>query len=213
VRIRWPVWVAALGIAVVAGVTVSVLHQKNAPAAIQHPAAPAFGAAASWAEGERKAPDFSLTDQRGAPVSIARMHGRPAIVTFIDPLCRDLCPLEAKVLMQMVKRFPAGQRPAIISVSVNPPGDTRENFALVARHWGLGAEWYWAAGPKAKLAEVWRKYQIGVQTQSKVVAGVKVVSVLHTEGSYVIDKDGYERALYLYPFQASDIEKAVHSLD
>jgi cytochrome oxidase Cu insertion factor (SCO1/SenC/PrrC family) len=134
-------------------------------------------------------------------------------VTFIDPLCRNLCPLEAKVLMQMVQRFPTGQRPAIISVSVNPPGDTKANYALVAKHWGLDADWYWAAGPKAKLAAVWRKYQIEVQTLSKVVAGVKVVSVAHTEGSYVIDKNGYERALFLYPFQASDIEKTVHSLD
>jgi cytochrome oxidase Cu insertion factor (SCO1/SenC/PrrC family) len=213
VRIRWPVWAAALGVAVVAGVTFSVLHQKNAPAAIDHPAAPAFTAAASWQAGERKAPEFQLTDQHGAPISLARMHGRPVIVTFIDPLCRNLCPLEAKVLMQMVQRFPAGQRPAIISVSVNPPGDTKANYALVAKHWGLGADWYWAAGPKAKLAAVWRKYQIEVQTLSKVVAGVKVVSVAHTEGSYVIDKNGYERALFLYPFQASDIEKTVHSLD
>jgi len=206
------VWAAALGIAVVAGVTFAVLHQRNAPAAIQYPAAPAFTAAASWKASQRKAPDFQLTDQRGAPISIARMRGRPVIVTFIDPLCRNLCPLEAKVLMQMVHRFPAAQRPAIISVSVNPPGDTRENYALVAKHWGLDADWYWAAGPKPQLAAVWRKYQIEVETLSKVVAGVKVVSVVHTEGSYVIDKSGYERALFLYPFQAADVEKTIRSL-
>ena len=212
-RIRWPVWVVALGVAAVAGVTLAVVRESRAPAATEPATAPGFAAIATWAAGARRAPDFDLTDQNGAPISLAALRGRPLIVTFIDPLCRNLCPLEATILMRMARRVPAGARPTIVSVSVNPWGDTKANFALDAKHWRLGADWRWAVGPEAKLAAVWREYQIQVQVQKKIVAGVTVRSIAHTEGSYVIDRNGYERALFLYPFTAADVAKVVTSLD
>src|SRR5262249_11663559 len=54
----------------------------------------------TWPAGERPAPAFALSDQGGKPVTLASLHGRPAIVTFIDPLCRDFCPREASVLSE-----------------------------------------------------------------------------------------------------------------
>jgi cytochrome oxidase Cu insertion factor (SCO1/SenC/PrrC family) len=212
VRIGWPVWAVVLGVAAVAGVTFAILRQSQAPAAIQAPVARRFAAAATWAAGTRKAPDFTLTDQHGAPISLASLRGRPVIVTFIDPLCRNLCPLEAKVLMQMTRRVPAAKRPTIVSVSVNPWGNTKANFALDAEHWQLGPDWRWAAGSQSKLAPVWRAYQIEVQVLKKAVAGVTVRQIAHTEGSYVIDRDGFERALFLYPFRAVDVAKTVNAL-
>ncbi|MGH3002691.1 MAG: SCO family protein [Gaiellaceae bacterium] len=211
-RIRWPVWAVVLGVAAVAGAAFAILRDQRAPAAIDAPAASRFAAAATWAAGTRKAPDFQLTDQHGKPISLASLRGRPAIVTFIDPLCRNLCPLEAKILMQAVQRIPAAKRPTIVSVSVNPWGNTKADFALDAKHWRLGPEWRWAAGSHAKLAAVWQKYEIGVQVQKKVVAGVTVREIVHTEGSYVIDGNGYERALFLYPFRAADVEKTINAL-
>jgi hypothetical protein len=37
--------------------------------------------------------------------------------------------------------------------------------------------------------------------------------VIHTEGSYLIDTRGFERALFLYPFRAADIESELERLD
>ncbi|MBV8220681.1 MAG: hypothetical protein JO325_19635, partial [Solirubrobacterales bacterium] len=51
--------------------------------------------AASWPANSRPAPPFVLRDQTGHTVSVARYRGRPVILTFTDPLCRNLCPLEA----------------------------------------------------------------------------------------------------------------------
>ena len=67
--------------------------------------------ASSWGAGDRRAPDFSLRDQDGQPVSLAADRGHPVIVTFVDPLCRNFCPLEAQVLNQMEARSrpPAGR--------------------------------------------------------------------------------------------------------
>jgi cytochrome oxidase Cu insertion factor (SCO1/SenC/PrrC family) len=198
---------------VAAGVTFAVLRGSRAPAAIEAPAARPIAAVATWPAGSRRAPDFQLTDQHGAAISLSSLRGRPVIVTFIDPVCRSLCPLEARVLMQMTRQLPAAKRPAIVSVSVNPWANTKANFALDAKHWQLGSAWRWAVGSHAKLAAVWRRFQIQVLIQKKVVAGVTVRSIAHTEGTYLIDRNGYERALFLYPFTAADVAKTVTSLE
>ncbi len=200
------------GVAVVAGVVLVIVRESRAPAATEVSAAPQGGPVATWPSGSRRAPGFRLNDQHGVPISLALLRGRPVVVTFIDPLCRNLCPLEAKVLMQMARQVPAAKRPTVVSVSVNPRADSLANFALDQQHWQLDASWRWAMGPQTRLARVWRDYGIGVQVVTKVVAGVTVRSVVHTEGSYVIDRDGYERALFLYPFTADDVAKTVMSL-
>jgi cytochrome oxidase Cu insertion factor (SCO1/SenC/PrrC family) len=198
------VWGAVLAVAAIAGVTIALSRESRAPAAVVQPAAP-FSAVATWKARARPAPGFDLVDLRGAALSLTSLRGRPVIVTFIDPVCRNLCPLEAKVLMRAVARLPAADRPTIVSVSVNPAEDTAVNFTQDAVHWRLGGAWRWGVGTERQLAAVWRKYGIEVQVMKKVVAGVTVRSVVHTEGSFVIDQAGDERALFLYPFTAADI--------
>jgi hypothetical protein len=48
--------------------------------------------------------------------------------------------------------------------------------------------------------------------QTKRLAGVTVHDVLHTEEAYVLDARGFERALFLFPFRASDVERTIRSL-
>ena len=50
------------------------------------------------------------------------------ILAFIDPVCRNLCPLEAKVLNSVPSQLPASSRPAIVAVSVNPWGQAAANL-------------------------------------------------------------------------------------
>jgi cytochrome oxidase Cu insertion factor (SCO1/SenC/PrrC family) len=200
-----------LGVAAIAGIAIALSRESRAPAATVGPAAP-FSAVATWKAGVRRAPGFHLVDQRGAALSLASLRGRPVIITFIDPVCRNLCPLEAKVLMRAVARIPAAARPTIVSVSVNPAENTALNFRQDAVHWRLGGAWRWGVGTQRQLAAVWRKYGIEVQVLKKVVAGVTVRSVVHTEGSFVIDRAGYQRALFLYPFTAADVAQSLRGL-
>jgi cytochrome oxidase Cu insertion factor (SCO1/SenC/PrrC family) len=200
-----------LGVAAAAGASYAIGRSRGASPAILHPAAPASSAAATWRAGARRAPNFTLVDQHGKPISMLSLRGRPVVVTFIDPVCRDLCPFEAKVLMAASRRLPASQRPVIVSVSVNPWADTKTNFAVDAVHWRLGANWRWALGGERELATVWRRYQIGVQVLRRVVSGISLRTIVHTEASYIVDRSGYERALFLYPFSANDVERALRA--
>lgn len=166
----------------------------------------------SWPAGKRPAPNFRLEDQHGKPVSIAAFHGRPLIVTFIDPLCRNFCPLEAAQLDDLVRRLPAGQRPGIVAVSVNVYGNARANLMQDVAKWRLGPEWRWAIGSPKQLSSVWRRYEIGVQVVTKRIAGTTIHEVGHTEAAYLIDGRGYERALFLWPFAAGDVRAALGRL-
>ena len=115
--------------------------------------------------GARRAPDFALRDQRGQPISLRSLRGRTVILAFIDPVCRNLCPLEAKVLMRAVRSLPAAQRPVVVAVSVNPWANTRANFAVDKTHWHLGHEWHWAVGSGQQVAAVRPRFNHAVATQ------------------------------------------------
>jgi len=167
---------------------------------------------ATWPAGKRPAPDFRLHDEAGRPLSLHALRGKPVILTFIDPVCRNLCPLEARVLSDAAAVLPGSAKASIVSVSVNPWADTRANFRLDAQKWRLGRSWRWAVGSYRQLAPVWRKYDIGVQVQRRVIAGVTVREVAHTEGAYIIDANGNVRALFLYPFRTDDVVRAIEQV-
>lgn len=164
------------------------------------------GPSSTWAAGEKLAPGFSLSDEHGSPISLGRFHGRPVILTFIDPLCTTFCPLEAKVLDQMLAQLPAAQRPAIVAVSVNRLGDNARAYAHDAHAWKLTSAWHWAVGGQPALQRVWRDYGIGVMVDPKTK------DVAHTEAAYLVDPHGYQRALYIWPFNANDLVRGLRSL-
>lgn len=166
----------------------------------------------TWAAGAKRAPEFSLVDQAGKPVSIARFRGRPVIVTFIDPLCRNLCPTEAKVLETVNKQVPASARPVVIAVSVNQWGNARRYLLQDVKKWNLDGNWYWAVGSAPALAKVWRAYQVAVVDAPKTVAGVTVHNISHTELAFALDPSGYQRAVFVYPFLATDVARTVRQL-
>ena len=158
----------------------------------------------SFGAGERPAPNFTLVDDHGKRFTLASLRGRPVIVTFIDPYCRDFCPREASVLTAAAAKLGA-DRPAIVSVSVDPWADTAANFAADKVHWRLGPEWRWATGTYGQLAPVWRDYGVGVTVTKKTIAGITLRKIIHTGAAYLVDPTGHERALFLYPFTTGDV--------
>jgi cytochrome oxidase Cu insertion factor (SCO1/SenC/PrrC family) len=203
-------WGSVLLVGIAAGVGLLLVGRSSDPASLSAPVSK--GPAATWAAGTLRAPQIRLTDQNGAPLSLAAYRGRPVIVTFIDPLCRDYCPLEAKHLNQVVRSFPAGARPAIVAVSVNVRGNAREYLHQDAAKWKLTPQWRWGVGTASELGNVWKRYHIGVLDTTKKIAGVTVHSIAHTEAAYVIDAAGYQRAIFLWPYSADAVMRTLQSL-
>jgi len=209
-RLRWFLLGGALVLGIGIGAAIAVLRSSSTPALSMSDAA--AGPPVTWPVGKKPAPGFSLRSENGRPISLQQFRGRPVIVTFIDPLCRNFCPLEAKVLGRAVAQLPPAQRPAILAVSTNQWADVRKNLLLDRIKWSLPTDWHWAVGARAALARVWKAYAIGVSVATKTIAGIKVRRISHTEAAYLVDPKGYQRALYLYPFRASDVERTLRSL-
>jgi len=210
-QLRWALWGAVLVVGLAAALALVLLARGNGSSTSGAP--PASDApSATWAAGAVRAPGFRLADQSGSPVSLAALRGRPVIITFIDPLCRNYCPIEAQRLNDAVRSLPPGSRPAIVAVSVNVAGNARAYLMQDARKWRLVPQWRWGVGGEAQLAPVWHRYHVAVLVTTKKLAGVTVRNVAHTEGAYVIDRSGYERALFLWPYSARGVARVLRSL-
>jgi cytochrome oxidase Cu insertion factor (SCO1/SenC/PrrC family) len=167
----------------------------------------------TWPAGVRPAPAFRLHTQTGAPISLRKERGHVVILAFLDPVCRNLCPLEAAILAQVQRRFDAGTRPHIVAVSVNPWGDSRRHLVEDIHKWKVGPGWKWAVGPRATLAAIWKAYGIGVTDKPVKVAGTTVHEISHTEAIYILDGKGGERQLFPYPFTASAVVRSIRRLE
>jgi cytochrome oxidase Cu insertion factor (SCO1/SenC/PrrC family) len=209
-RLQLTVLGVALVVGVGAGAAIGLARSPSSPPPVS-PGLAASAAPITWPVGKKLAPEFSLRAEDGGRISLRQFRGRPVIVTFIDPLCRNLCPFEAKTLDKVVASLPANQRPAVIAVSTNRWANARKNLVLDKSKWNLPSEWHWAVGKPAALARVWKAYEIGVSAATKTIAGITVHRITHTEASYIVDPSGHERALYLYPFRATDVEQTLRS--
>ena len=199
----WLLALALLLIAVSAGAALALVTRPSSDRAARTMSA--FGPAATWPPGVKPAPNFSLHDEAGRPISLAALRGRTVLVTFIDPACRNLCPLEARELNGAVQSSPTAQRPAIVSVNVNPWAETAAMLRADREKWALGSDWHWALGSLRELRPVWRSYRIAVAARTRALAHVVVHDVSHTEATYVIDRSGHVRALFLWPFSGDAV--------
>jgi cytochrome oxidase Cu insertion factor (SCO1/SenC/PrrC family) len=213
-RRRCLLWGAVFVIGALAGSLLAVIDVSSSTSTKARIASGpgATAAALRWAAGARPAPNFRLVDERSRGVSLSAYRGRPVIVTFIDPLCRNFCPLEAKQLNDLVRSLPPKARPAILAVSVDVYGDARSNLLQDVAKWRLVPQWRWAVGRRHALAQVWRRYRIGVLVTTKKIAGVRAHEISHTEAAYVVDGHGDERALFMWPFRARDVLATLRQL-
>ncbi|HEY2371127.1 MAG TPA: SCO family protein [Gaiellaceae bacterium] len=205
---RWAVWLLAVLVGACVGIGAVALRSPRSAAGRPIVSGPAT----TWKAGVKRSPAFDLRDENGDRVSTAALRGRPLIVTFIDPLCRNYCPIEATRLEQVVRALPRASRPAIVAVSVNVQGDARRFLVQDMHKWAAGPEWHWGVGTPAELRSVWKRFDIGVVATTKKIAGIRVHEVAHTEAAYVVDANGFERALYLWPFSAADVKATLVGL-
>ena len=134
------------------------------------------------------------------------------IVTFIDPLCRNFCPLEAQVINQMERQLPPAHRPVVLAVSVDVYANARRYLVQDDREWHLVPEWRWAVGRPAYLAGVWGNYRIGVKVTTRRINGTVTYRIDHTEAAYVLDATGHERAMFVWPFNPQDVAQVLRQL-
>jgi protein SCO1/2 len=196
-HLRLVVLAATIGIAI--GVVAAVLHRSQASAAQPSP----LLAQITWPSGAKPAPGLALHDQRGATVSLRSLRGRVVLLTFLDSKCVRECPIEGRVLGDVLRGIKGTGADAVV-VSVDPWADTPASARTFAVRSGWSGNWQWLLGDKAALAPVWRAYHIAV----KRTPG----DILHSTALYLIDPAGDLRAGYLFPFSAAAVTQDVQHL-
>ena len=125
------------------------------------PASPAVpGEASSRLAVIRKAPDFTLTTESGAPLRLSDLRGKVLLVSFIFTTCNGSCPATTHRLGQVqeaLRQQGLGKdaRLHFLSITLDPRRDTPEVLRNYMRLYDVQpAGWSFLTGPAEEVARV-----------------------------------------------------------
>jgi protein SCO1/2 len=154
------------------------------------------------------APDFSLEDADGNPVSLSAERGNIVLVTFIYTKCPDVCPLIAENLNRALEQLGPHRRSVrVLAVSVDPKGDTPARVRSYAAIHRLRPEFVYALGSKKELEPVWSAYDV-LAFAADPESGV----VDHTAQTLLVDQEGMLRIAYAVDVTADEVVHDVRLL-
>jgi protein SCO1/2 len=155
------------------------------------------------------APDFALTSQDGAEVTLASLRGKVVAVAFIYASCPDVCPMltdkMARVQDELGTDF--GSKVAFVSITTDPERDTPEVLKGYAEAFEANlAGWSFLTGAPAAVLDVAHRYGVAV-------APAADGQVDHTLLTTLIDRQGKMRVQYLgYRFDEAEFQRDLQSL-
>jgi protein SCO1/2 len=155
------------------------------------------------------APDFALTSQDGAEITLAPLRGKVVALTFIYTSCPDICPMltdkMARVQDALGPDF--GSKVAFVSITTDPERDTPEVLKGYAEAFEANlAGWSFLTGEPAAVLDVAHRYGVAV---AKAADG----QVDHTMLTTLIDRQGAMRVQYLgYRFDEDEFRHDLESL-
>jgi protein SCO1/2 len=132
------------------------------------------------------APDFSLVDQAGRPVSLASLHGKVLLLDFVYTHCPGPCPILTGIHVAVQRALPPELREKVhfVSISLDPARDTPEAFRRYAEARGVDlANWSFLGGAPEAVADVLARYGVGARPGEDG-------AIQHLVLTYLIDADG-----------------------
>lgn len=139
------------------------------------------------------APEFTLTTQDNARLSLGDLRGKVVAVTFIYTSCADTCPLLTAKLAGLQAKLGADFGPKVFfaSVTVDPERDTPEVLKQYARAHGVNpVGWAFLTGTPFEIRAVAKHYGVSYRKTSRG-------EVDHTFLTSLVDQDGILRVQYL----------------
>src|SRR6266481_9343349 len=109
------------------------------------------------------APEFALTSQDGAPVTLADYRGKVVAVTFILTMCTTTCPVLTPMMSFVQDQLGSdfGAKIRFVSITVDPERDTADVLKEYARAFGANlAGWAFLTGAPQAIRELTRRYGV-----------------------------------------------------
>jgi protein SCO1/2 len=189
--------VAALALAAMIVAIVGISNEGNTGTAevATSPASPFEGAVLP--PGVR-APNFALRDENGKRVTMKEYRGRVVVVTFLYSRCRTECPVQAQQIKGALDDI--GKPVPVLSVSVDPPGDTPTSVKHFNAKMGVSGRLRWVLGSEGQLSRLWKGFAIVPQTPQQE----------HMARIVLIDRNGMQRIGF--PASQTTPERLAHDI-
>ncbi len=123
-------------------------------------------------------------------MSLASLHGKVVLLTFLDPVCTSDCPLIAQEFRQADQLLGANRHNVeLVAIAANPIYHTAAYTRAFDQQEGLSRvpNWKFLSGPLPELRRVWHDYYVTAQVTP--AGGM----VLHNDVAYVINAAGRTR--------------------
>ena len=145
-----------------------------------------------------QAPDFTLSDPAGKPVTLSEYQGKVVLLAFVFTTCKGVCPLismQMAALQAGLKREGLfGTKVNMLSVTVDPNTDTAEVLAKYAAKFNAeGIGWHFLRESPEKLDPVLKSYDEWTKLLPKG-------DLDHPARVYLIDQQGNMREIYSLAF-------------
>jgi cytochrome oxidase Cu insertion factor (SCO1/SenC/PrrC family) len=180
--------VTALGLGAVLIAPLTVIGVLVGPAGASAVVADSGGGVLSVPN--RAAPQFALTDQDNKAVTSEDLRGKLTLLTFLDPVCSDDCPVIANQLAIADRELgPLSSRIEIVAIDSNPLFHHVSDVAAFTASHGLAnlPNWHFLAGSQNTLQNLAASYGVAVQVPT-------VGMIEHGEGIYFLAQNGREEA-------------------
>ncbi len=146
----------------------------------------------------KPAPDFTLNDEFGRPVSLHSYRGKVVILAFNDSECTTVCPLTTTAMLDAKAMLGgAGSQVQLLGVDANPDATAISDVRSYSEAHGMLRSWRFLTGSLPALKRVWHDYDIDVQ----ITAG----QIDHTPALFVVDPQGTLRRVYLTQMSYSTV--------
>jgi cytochrome oxidase Cu insertion factor (SCO1/SenC/PrrC family) len=132
------------------------------------------------------APNFTLTDQFGQPVSLRSYRGKVVILAFNDSECTTVCPLTTAALVDAKAMLgPAASGVQLLGIDANPKATAIDDVLSYSRLHGMLYQWRYLTGSLPQLERVWKDYSVGVTLNQNQVDHEPAIFVINQQGRLV----------------------------
>lgn len=144
-------------------------------------------------------PDFTLTDQDGAAVSLQSLRGKVVAVSFIYTRCPlpDYCPRVMTNLGALRDRFGdwLGTDVALLTITFDPQYDTPEKMKQYARRYGADIPgWRLLTGSREAIARVCSLFGVEYWPEEGMITHTLRTAVVDREGRLAATVEGKEHS-------------------
>jgi protein SCO1 len=140
-------------------------------------------------------PDFTLTDQSGAAVSLSAFQGKVVAVNFIYTRCPlpDYCPRMVAQFRSLRERFAAevGRDLMLLTISFDPQYDTPDRLRdYASRHGAAGPGWLFLTGDASQIERVCAAFGVEYWAEEGLITHSLQTAVIDRRGRLAATVEG-----------------------